>query len=93
MFLKVLQTSQESTCVRVSFLKDLPGESVQLYKKDSNTGGVFLQSLQNFSYRTLLMTASAPPVVASVFFFKKVYTIKQLFSNLAMNFVVNCQVF
>ena len=52
------------------FLKNLQSESLRLHKKDSNTGGVFLRSLRNFSYRTPPVAASTPPVATSVFFKK-----------------------
>ena len=71
MLFVVLQTSQESTCVEVSFCKNFQAERL---KKDSNTG-VFLWRLQNFSEhffnRTPPLTASAPLVAVSVFLLKK----------------------
>ena len=70
--LKVLQTSQESTCVGVSFLETSRLKAWNFKKKDSNTGA-FLWSLKfknTFSYRTPLVTASAPLVAASVFCLK-----------------------
>ena len=62
-FLEILQTSQENTCVRVSFLIKLKALGLQLYIKKETLAQVFLCefceiSKNTFSYRT-------PPVTAS----------------------------
>ena len=73
MFLKVSQTSQESTCVGVSFKKLAGRRPVTSYKK-SPTQVLSCEVCEifknTFSYRTSPVTASAPPVAASVFFLK-----------------------
>ena len=74
MILKVSQTSQESPCVGVSFLKDLQVEGLQLYLKKVSTQ-VFpcevYKIFKNISFcRTPPAIPSAPPVAASVFFLK-----------------------
>ena len=64
-----------------SLLKNLQAEDLQhrcfLVK--------FAKKKNTFSYRTPPVTASAPPVDASVFFLK--CTIKQLFRNLVMTYI------
>ena len=42
-FLKILQNSQENTCVRVSFLTKLQASTLQPYRKDTPTQ-VFLRT-------------------------------------------------
>ena len=70
------------------FLKSLQAVGLQLHKKKTPTE-VFSCAVceifnNTFSYRTPPMSASAPPVAASVFFLKS--TIKQLFRSLAMTY-------
>ena len=62
MFLKILQTSQENNCARVSFLIELQASCPELYQKRDSGTGVFLWIWQNFLehhfYRTHLVAAS-----------------------------------
>ena len=62
LFLKVLQTSQESTCVRVSFKKTCTLKACNFIKKR-----LYLFLITPFFYITPPVTASAPQVTASVF--------------------------
>ena len=70
-FLKVLQTSQESTCVGVFLKKTCRLKACNFIKKTPTQ--VFSCEVceifkNTFSYRTPLVTASAPPVAAPTFF-------------------------
>ena len=70
------------------FLKNVPAEGLQLHKKKNPTQvssrGVCEIFKNTFCYRTPLVTASAPQVAASVFFYKS--SIKQLFRNHVMTY-------
>ena len=72
-FLRVLQTSQESTCVGVCFLKTCRLK-VCIFIKKTPTQAFSCKVCKIFknifSYRITSVTASAPPVAASVFFKK-----------------------
>ena len=63
-FLEISQNSQESTCVRVSFLINLQAEACNFIKKET-LGQVFSCefyeiSKNTLSYRTLPVAASVP---------------------------------
>ena len=77
MFLETSQNSQESTCVRVSFLIKLPASGLQLFLKETLEQAFYCEfceiSKNTFVTEHLWATASEPQKVVCRCFSKKVF--------------------
>ena len=79
-FLKISETSEENTCVGVSFLIKLQGfRPATFFKGDSNTG-IFLRNLRNFQKHLFWRTSAQ----------NCIYKLMQLLAKRKIYFYVGC---